>query len=250
MENISLFESKHIVKYYSGYLNGQLNKPETTILNIIEKHLPEMTMLDIGVGTGRTTYHFAKKVKEYIGIDYAKNMISVCKEQFAKFPPNVFFKVADARNMNELENHYFDFILCSFNGLDFISHEDRINALNEIKRVGKKGGLFCFSSHNLQNNDIFRINILKPLSIIRYIVLSILNKEFYKKQQEKYTFIKGAGHLFRLNSYFIQPEEQIKQLHDIGFENIRVFDLHDGKEIESSSFSTLNDNYLYYLCNM
>jgi len=249
-DNKAVFEDKHVVKYFSKYLNGQLNKPEKTILGILEKRLPGMTMLDIGVGTGRTAYHFAQKVKEYIGIDYVENMIKKCQERFKGIDGNISFRLADARKMDDLQSNYFDFILFSFNGLDFIPHEERLQALSEIKRVGKKDGLFCFSSHNLQNNQIFRMNLLKPLSVANYFMLTLLNKDFNKLQHEKYAYIKGTGHMFRLISYFIRPEEQIKQLQASGFRNVRIFDLSDGKEIQSADFYKLNDNYLHYLCEI
>ena len=38
-------------------------------------------MLDIGVGTGRTTMHFAGLVKEYVGVDYSSALIQACPEK-------------------------------------------------------------------------------------------------------------------------------------------------------------------------
>ncbi|ELP52058.1 methyltransferase type 11 domain protein [Microcystis aeruginosa TAIHU98] len=58
--------------------------------------------------------------------------------------------MADARNLEQFADNYFDFILFSFNDIDYISHADRFLVLEEISRIGKAGGYFCFSSHNLQ----------------------------------------------------------------------------------------------------
>ena len=66
--NGNIWENDSIVKEYS--IQTTLHKPEQTILNILKPILPNMKMLDIGVGAGRTTIQFAPLVKEYIGIDY------------------------------------------------------------------------------------------------------------------------------------------------------------------------------------
>jgi SAM-dependent methyltransferase len=44
----------------------------------------------------------------------------------------------------------FDFILFSFNGIDYVPACDRNAVFRELRRVGSKGGLFFFSTHNLQ----------------------------------------------------------------------------------------------------
>jgi ubiquinone/menaquinone biosynthesis C-methylase UbiE len=41
-----------------------------------------MKMLDIGVGRGRTTMHFAQAAEEYWAIDYSEEMIAACRERF------------------------------------------------------------------------------------------------------------------------------------------------------------------------
>jgi ubiquinone/menaquinone biosynthesis C-methylase UbiE len=41
-----------------------------------------MKMLDIGVGRGRTTMHFAQAAEEYWAIDYSEETIAACRERF------------------------------------------------------------------------------------------------------------------------------------------------------------------------
>jgi ubiquinone/menaquinone biosynthesis C-methylase UbiE len=52
--------------------------------------------------------------------------------------------------MPAFENETFDFVMFSFNGLDYLSHSDRLLALGEIRRVLKPAGLLLFSSHNAE----------------------------------------------------------------------------------------------------
>ena len=41
-------------------------------------------MLDIGVGTGRTSRYFASNFNQYHGIDYSSAMIDFCRKKFKK----------------------------------------------------------------------------------------------------------------------------------------------------------------------
>lgn len=103
-----------------------------------------MKMLDIGVGAGRTTHYFAHLTKEYVGIDYSENMIKVCREKFQNYPKKISFEVCDARSLKFFEDSYLDFVLFSYNGLDYMNHEDRLRVLREIRRATKEGGTFVF----------------------------------------------------------------------------------------------------------
>ena len=55
----------------------------------------------------------------------------------------------------------------------------------------------------------------------------------------------------RLTTYYIKPEEQLKQLTDCGFSNIRIYSLESGKEImNKSKIDRIRDGWLYYLCEV
>ncbi|KAA3658007.1 MAG: class I SAM-dependent methyltransferase [Calditrichaeota bacterium] len=255
--NKATYNSTNIVQHYSR--KTYLQPPEKTILNLLKPHLPEMKMLDAGVGGGRTTPFFASEVKEYIGFDYAKEMIMECKKRFSNSPDNVKFEVCDVRDMSIFEDNTFDFILFSFNGLDVISHEDRLKAFQEIKRVGKKGGYFCFSTHNLNNiHRLFEFKhqfALHPKRTIKnfkrwyklnYIYNNAINMA--KLQDSTYTIFKDGALDFRLDIYYIKAEEQIKQLQEY-FKDIRVFSYKSGQEVqEEHELKNIDDPWLYYLC--
>ena len=71
IDNKTTYNSRDIVDIYGSCMGNRLTKPEETILGIIRDRLPEMRMLDIGVGCGRTSIYFMDQVREYIGIDYS-----------------------------------------------------------------------------------------------------------------------------------------------------------------------------------
>ena len=250
MTNKDIYQSQKIVK---GYVQlNELFKPEKTVLRILKNKLKNMRMLDIGVGGGRTTHFFSPLVKQYLGIDYSEQMLNACKKRFLKHSDNISFKLCDVRTMKIIKSNYFDFILASSNGLDYMPHNDRLKALKEIKRVGKKGGYFFFSAHNLLGIDrLLEVKLsLNPIkmskNLIAYVLLKILNKDFNKLKQEKYTFINDGAHQFRLSTYYIMPMEQIKQLENIGFRNVRVFSLETGNEITKKSDIYKTQDGLYH----
>ena len=108
-------------------------------------------MLDVGVGGGRTTVHFAPLVGSYVGIDYSETMIAACRERFEETPGQLTFQVEDVRSLPAFGDGSFDFVLFSYNGLDYIPHDGRREALAEIRRVLGRGGRFALSTHNLNS---------------------------------------------------------------------------------------------------
>lgn len=107
-------------------------------------------MLDLGVGAGRTTLHFAPRTAHYVGVDYSAPLIAECRRRFPSPPWRVRFEHADARSIPMVANESFDLVLFSVNGLDCLDDGGRREALAETWRVCKPGATFFFSSHNLE----------------------------------------------------------------------------------------------------
>jgi len=139
--NYKYYETPKIAEGYA--CNNTLQKPEAFIFSILKDKLLGATLLDIGVGAGRTTFHLLDKCEEYIGIDYSPRMLAQCKIKF----PHANLELGDARSLN-FSDAKFDIILCSYNAIDDVNHQDRLLILKEVHRVLKKGGIFIFSSHN------------------------------------------------------------------------------------------------------
>gem|GEM_PF-194148 len=244
--------------------DSALLPPEKTIYNLLRERLAGMKMLDLGVGGGRTALHFANLVNEYVGVDYAEEMIVACRKRFAGYPAHVSFAVCDAREMAQFEDDVFDFILFSYNGLDYIPHHDRLKALEEIHRVGKAGGYFCFSTHNLQSlPQLFELKhwlAQNPNKKNRRTLKNILNwlllNHYYNRGlnrkaalQAPHAVINDGLHDFSMQAYYIKPAEQIKQL-QAHFGDVRVFSP-SGEEIKSErALAATEDCWLYFLCEI
>lgn len=264
-----LYNSK---KIYSDYAQrNYLEKPEIVILDELFCQLANMDMLDMGVGGGRTTSYFAPIAKSYIGADYASQMVKVCRE---KFKDKYKFIESDVRSMNEFEDNSFDFVLFSFNGIDSFGHQDRLQALKEIRRVLKNNGYFCFSSHNLnwknlQNLFSFKLNdynnknmfeIKNPIKRQTYLFktkyrafrLALLNKSFKMADLIARLREKDYGHIYdnslngKAKIYYISYHEQLRQLERAGFIEIFSYSRNGLKTTNEEEFN--NDGWIYYLC--
>lgn len=256
--NQETYQTPGIVWHYT-----QLNKlqpAEQTILELLRNRLPTMKMLDIGIGGGRTTQHFSPLAGEYTGIDYSPQMIAACQQRFARSPPAIALEVGDARNMHQFADNSFDFILFSFNGIDYVSVSDRLKILSEIARVGKTGCYFYFSSHNLQGmatefnwHTKLSLNPLKTyVNLVILGLLNIFNLEITRKQLETadYLIIKDESHNFRLQTYYIRPQAQIQQLQS-SFGEIEIYSWQTGLEItDLQELSTNSEMWFYYLCTI
>jgi SAM-dependent methyltransferase len=256
--NKDVYRTLGVVALYAQM--SDLFPPEETILRLMLPELRTARMLDLGVGAGRTALHFAKHVREYVGADYSESMIRECQRRFASYPHPLSFVVCDARSLSMFANESFDFILFSFNGIDYVNHADRLTILKEIRRVGKAGGWFCFGTHNL--------NFCAQLFELRRIIS--LNPKFASRTARKlklrfahnwrvraatvrrapYMLINDGSHSHRLLTYYVRPEEQLRQLTE-DFANIRVFSSVSGSEIiGESEFASIPDAWLYYLCTI
>jgi ubiquinone/menaquinone biosynthesis C-methylase UbiE len=258
LQNKKFYDATDAARLYA--LESNLRPPEETILRIMLPHLPTAKMLDIGVGGGRTTLHFAKWVRAYVGTDYSDSMITECRKRFSGYPEHISFMTCDARSMEMFAAGSFDFVLFSFNGIDYVSHDDRLKILQEVRRVGKPGGYFCFSTHNLNwAANLFELRRMISFDprLARRTAKRIALRYFYNwrvravtVRNSPYAAINDGAHGGKLLTYFIRPLEQIAQLKE-NFTDIRVFSLATGAEIEDPGQLKINeDNWLHYLCRM
>lgn len=246
-------ESQRSVEAFPA--ENPLQKPEETILSILKPRLSSMRMLDLGVGGGRTARFFAPLVGEYMGIDYAQAMIHACKKALVGRYPNAIFQVGDATSMPEFSDNAFDFVLFSYNGIDYVNLKEREQVLQEVHRVGKSGGYFCFSSHNIYG--LWKLLKFHPHrnpkrlwnNLRRFVLMRLHNPAYQTLIQRDMAVIKEAYHSINITNVYIKPIAQIEQLKEYGFSDIRLFGL-DGHELQANEYDTNIDSWVYYLCRI
>jgi len=251
--NNANYEDSSVISAYKK--KDKLTPPEQTILNLIQKENLS-SMLDIGVGTGRTTIYFAPIFKEYMGIDYSHGMVEASKERFSNFP-EYRFELQDATDLSAFKENSFDFILFSFNGIDCVSYVNRLKILAEIKRVGKPGSYFAFSTHNIYNVPVL-FSFQMPRNPFKYYNEYKRYKGVNKLNPPKEEILKNDffslfdGDInFSAAYLYYKPEKQISELNENNFENIMVFSLKTGKEIKTgTTWEHIKDPWLYFLCTI
>lgn len=254
MENNQIvYNSGLAIKTY--YTREGLTPGEISVQNYLSGIQGKIKMLDIGIGCGRTFEVFSKRVDEYVGVDYSDAMVRACKEKF-EHSKDCFF-VSDARDLNQWSDSVFDFILFSFNGIDCVNQEGRIQVFNEIKRVGKNKSIFAFSSHNLYNiNKLFRFKIPKnPFNFIpeykRYHFTVKANLPLSTLLENGISEIKD-GDINKETSYcYVKPDFQINQLKSMGFSMIGIYsDLKNTEYPLTTEWESVTEPWLYYLCQI
>lgn len=141
--NVDQFSSTEAVDIYSERAHEGLFTQERKIISQYFT-TPGAKVLDVGCGSGRATQPLAEKGFDMVGVDLSSPLIEEARAQF----PHLQFEVGDATQLG-YKDETFDYVVFTNVGLDYIYPEaQRRQALREIYRVLKPGGIFAFSSHN------------------------------------------------------------------------------------------------------
>ena len=250
MRNRQTYERSDVVDRYAAA--SDLFGAERTLLDRWAPRMAEWSMLDLGVGGGRTTLHFAPRVRRYVGTDYAQGMVDACRQRFAD-RPDWRFEHCDARDMTRFEVASFDLVLFSFNGLDYIPHDDRLAALAQVRRVLKPGAIFAFSAHNLnaarhalrwrRTGGISRL----PTDLLRWTLLRLYNaRELLSLATVPHARLNDGTYRFGLRTYYIRPAAQVAQLQAAGFTDIELLAQGTGQDLTNTPDT--QDAAPYYVC--
>ena len=103
-------------------------------------------ILDVACGTGQN-FPFLARSSEITAVDLSPNMLGVAHRNANKLNLNVKLTVMDAENL-EFPNESFDTVVSTLSTCTF---PNPIKALQEIKRVCRKGGLVLLLEHGHSN---------------------------------------------------------------------------------------------------
>lgn len=264
--NLRAYNSPEIAGYYAA-----LTYLTPCELLLFEEHLrPGMSILDLGVGGGRTTPHLSSTAGHYVGVDYAPEMIAACQKKF----PQLRFEVGSATDLSRFASYSFHAVIMAFNAVDYIFPQtSRVRALHEIHRVLKPEGVLIFSSHNPRSifvraswnpkrvrdlaealvgtDSVFFKSVLWSLACLRVIVAcsqaawKSLSRAAHKLPTQ--AFWRGRGFLMDsahggLKTFFAVPRKIAQELEPIGFQLLRI--LGDDYPRVSHLYST---DWYYYV---
>lgn len=243
--NHATYSADDTVSWYDRL--GDLLPSEKVILSELMPLIKDRRLLDIGVGGGRTTRHLLEISRDYTGIDYSEKFAALVAKKFGL--GSVYH--CDARDMSRFPDASFDFVLFSFNSIDYISHEGRLMAMAEIQRVLKPGGIFMFSTHNRDwvhtGKKVWQREWKWTPGFFKDCVKTILlggrraKMKKLEQHEKEYAILNDDAHDYSLLTYHISIPEQVKQLERAGFRNVTAYNM-KGEKITADR----NDNWTYY----
>jgi SAM-dependent methyltransferase len=257
--NKKSYHNDSVVRYWSTY-SSELFYGESKIFASLKTSLAEASLLDVGVGGGRTTPHLLPYVRDYKGLDYSSKLISQCKDKI----PGVDFICADASRLSAaIDNASLDFIYFSFNGIDCLDEAQRQSFLQESHQALKPQGRLLFSSHNFYASkpqstasvitDISRRSIhsllslkVKPALRTMLSAISYVKNRSRESQGKDIVFLADAGQSYREVYAWIKPEKQIQDLITAGFKVVSIYDW-QGRQYDPEDCQVIRSHSAYYL---
>jgi SAM-dependent methyltransferase len=226
--NLRTYNARDVVSWYSHHTG--ITPAENRVFERYQLLISEAHVLDIGVGSGRTTSYLIDKCRKYTGIDYSEAFVKFCRRKF----PGADISQQDARNLSVMSDDTFDFVIFSFNGLDYVDLEGRNSILTEVHRVLAPGGVFFFSTHNKNGRTFNRVPWLnKEDTLTNRAKTFIKVAPFYfpkrlSRRMETmdcdYAIINDYAHQYRLMTFYTTAAFLRKQLLFHQFVNVTFYD--------------------------
>jgi SAM-dependent methyltransferase len=184
---------------------------------------PRGSVLDIGVGAGRTIPVLSSMFRNYVGIDYSEPLVAAARRRF----PATRLEVMDARTMHFAEK--FDCIVFSYNGIDYVPRADRIAIFANVAAYLTTGGMFVYSTHNLFHrrvadwlNSFWVRELVSPVRQLRFLPRRLAN--FGKQAREDgFAYINDPGLGFSLLTAYVDIDAEASVLRQLGLETIAHF---------------------------
>lgn len=104
-------------------------------------------LVDLGCGTGRLIFHFARRGYPCVGVDLSDAMLDVLGEKAVELP--VFRIKANLVELDGLADASFDYAACLFSTFGMIRGRDnRVQFLRHVRRMLRPGGRLVVHVHN------------------------------------------------------------------------------------------------------
>ncbi len=237
--NTDTYTNLRAVRAYAGF--EELFPAESYIISRYDRQFSG-AVLDIAIGAGRTTRALLPRAKRYVGFDFSEGMVKLAKAYF----PAADLRQLDMREVPEVfEGERFDAILISFNGIDYISWEERNALLAALRKMLTRNGVLVFSTHDLETvneNRVFHIRddlrpdwhelrsrpiagakkLLKlPFWIGRALANHLKNRPL-EKIYDGFAYVNDSGLNYGLLTCYVSTARQIGVLEAAGYRSISV----------------------------
>lgn len=202
-------------------------------------------ILDLGVGMGRTIPILKPLAGDYRAIDYMPLMVRICRERH----PEASVDLGDARVLEGFPPGHFGLVQFSYNGIDAVSAADRKLVFQAVRRVLAPGGLFLFSTLNLdgpgyrvrpwhldvpRTGNFFRdaVGLVRALRWAPVHLVNWLRLRHLCEQGVGYAVAPLSAHHWGIVAHYTTLQRQLDELEREGFDrDAMVFDNKEGSRV-------------------
>jgi len=161
--------SKIVEEYYNGAVEVEWGRLERHVIEyeMTKRHIdqflqPQSTILDVGGGPGRYSFHYAQRGHRVTLFDLSPENIRFAEAKQGELGIALDgLMVGNALSMHELPDQSFDFVLCMGPLYHLVEEHHRVEVLRECHRVTKDGGVvfFSFVTHMAQTLSVIKRNL-------------------------------------------------------------------------------------------
>jgi SAM-dependent methyltransferase len=242
-KNKAAYQSRGVVAWITDKYSTGLTFQEQFCFERIPA-VARGSILDIGIGGGRTIGPLSSLFESYVGIDYSAELVEVARRRY----PARDIRVMDASRIDLPKR--FDVVCFSFNGIDGVDQNKRATILSEMYRLTKVGGYVMYSTHNLDHHRVpdwmhsrWVSELFTSWRTIRFIPSRLRN--FSSKipaGADGIAFVNDPGLGFRFTFAYVDISLELRRLDAMGFE----IELTIGNTKTSASYDA-NDCWVYIL---
>ncbi|PWK28980.1 glycosyltransferase involved in cell wall biosynthesis [Arcicella aurantiaca] len=190
-QNAIDFHSEIAFQFQEKYKKSKQFKERYFVwTSLIDKYIyPDMSVLDVGCGSGIFSHYLATKKCKVTGIDGSEKMIELCQNNYAQENVTLSFLQDDLPFQNHLKYAKKEAIICS----------SVLEYLPDYKKI------------TIQISQILNANGI--------LIVSMPNQDCWYRKIEKYIFqITGKPDYFPHLKQVVKAEAFSKELSDLGFE--------------------------------
>lgn len=237
--NRATYRSARVVRSYRQL--DELFPAEEQIFTRFEKQFSG-DVLDIAIGGGRTTNVLWPRAASYVGFDFSQGMVDLAR---GRYPEADIFQMDMRETPRRLAGRTFHAIVISYNGIDYISWEERNALLAALGTMLNPGGVLAFSTHNLavmRGDRRFEIRadlrpdvatllrspgsfLAKSAKLPVWLAKAWPNYRRNRRHEKflgDYAYVNDSGENYGLLTLYVEQRLQVLTLKERGFSTVEV----------------------------